>query len=84
MIKGKALTVDLKQVESICGYNGKAGYKEGDVGHEATAKLSFMPKTIKIGKIKELTVDGRRAAILKTVASQYINGMYTFFIKYED
>ncbi|MBL4904289.1 MAG: hypothetical protein JKY62_16825 [Desulfocapsa sp.] len=84
MIKGKALTVDLKQVESICGYNGKAGYKEGDVGHEATAKLSFMPKTTKVHKIKELVVGGRNAVVLKTVASEYISGMFTFFIKYED
>jgi len=84
MIKGKALKVDRKPVQSICGFDGMAGYESGDVGHGAEAKLSFMPKTIKIGKIKELTVDGRRAAILKTVASQYINGMYTFFIKYED
>ncbi len=84
MIKGKAIQVGRKPVKSICGFNGMAGYDDNDVEYWADAKLSFMPKTVKIAKIKELIVDGNKATVIKSVASLYINGMYTFYIKYEE
>ena len=82
MIIGRAIKVDRKHVTSSCGFDGMAGYQEHDVDYGADAKLSFMPKTAKVVKLSELTVEGRGAEIIKSVPSLYIDGMWTFYIKY--
>ena len=83
-IIGTALKVATKQIVSTCGFKGKAGYSTIDVEHGADAYLSFMPRTSKPHKLTSFEVEGRKATIVKYVASEYISGMYTFYIKYGD
>lgn len=83
-ITGKALKVDKIEVESDCGYKGLVGISSSAVKHGADAFISFMPCTAKVNTIKTMLVGGNNAIVLKVVASLYISGMYTFFIKYEE
>lgn len=80
-IKGVAITVPRVSVISPCGFEGLAGYKEkGDV-----AQLSFMPETNKVHvTVTSLNVDGREAKVIKQTPSDYIEGMWTFLIKYQE
>ena len=85
MIKGKAISIDRKHVISPCGFNGLAGYKPTDGKHGSDAVLSFIPKTAKVEmKVISLEVEGKQADILKKIQSKYIDGMWTFYIKYQE
>lgn len=85
MITGKVIKLDQKKVISPCGFSSLAGYKPTDGKHGSDAVLSFMPKTHKVEmKITTLNVGGREAKVLKHIASKYIVGMWTFFIKYQE
>lgn len=83
-ITGKAIAVARKQVTSPCGFEGLAGYKEDGI-EGADAQLSFMPKTHKVtATVDVLEVDGRLAGVVKSTPSKYIDGMWTFLIKYQE
>jgi hypothetical protein len=83
-ITGKAVNLDRVWVVSPCGFNGKAGYKEEGIT-DADAQLSFMPKTAKVAaKVTTLEIDGRLAEVVKAKQSDYIDGMWTFLIKYQE
>lgn len=83
IITGKAINIARVHVLSPCGFDGMAGYKEDGV-EGADAQLSFMPKTAKVtAKVTVLEVDGRIAEVVKSKQSEYIEGMWTFLIKYE-
>ena len=83
-ITGKAVNLDRVQVVSPCGFNGPAGYKEDGI-KDADAQLSFMPKTAKVAtKVTTLEINGRPAEVVKSKQSKYIDGMWTFLIKYQE
>ena len=85
IITGKALKVERKHTTSPCGFDGLAGYKATDGKYGSDAVLSFMPKTHKVqAKITSLEIEGKQAIVLKHIPSKYIDGMWTFFIKYQE
>lgn len=85
MITGIALTVERKHTTSPCGFDGLSGYKVTDGKHGSDAVLSFISKTAKVEmKVTTLVVEGKQATVVKHVASKYIPGMWTFFIKYQE
>ncbi len=83
-IKGRAVNPPRVYVVSPCGFDGMAGYKEDGV-KGADAQLSFMPKTHKVAaKVDVLEIDGKLAEVVKSMQSEYIDGMWTFLIKYQE
>ena len=83
-IFGKAVNIDRKRVVSPCGFDGLAGYKVDGI-EGADAQLSFMPKTNKVAtKVTTLEVEGKAAKVVKQIPSEYIPGMWTFLIKYQE
>lgn len=83
-ITGRAINPPRKEVVSPCGFIGMAGYKEDGV-EGADAQLSFMPKTNKVTtKVTSVVVEDRTAKVVKATLSEYIPGMWTFLIKYQE
>lgn len=82
MIEGKALKVKRIKVS----YDNKeafAGYSEDKATEGADALISFIVKGIKANRIADLIVDNKPASIIKITASEYIDNMYNFQIKFK-
>ncbi len=81
MIIGKAIKIPRKAVV----FNDKeymAGYSEKDAEDDADALVSFMPACLRPKKITEMTIEDKKAKIVKVSPSLYIKGMWNFNIKF--